>query len=132
MRDFSQSSKNFFNPESVRGCFSKLQQHAVRYGGDIGSGQGAFQDVEGRAHRGHDDFSVKAVIFEDGDDLLDDLHAPVVDIVEAADEGADVSRARLGGQQGLEGLENQGDVDLDVFRRQDPGGLEARPGSWGS
>ncbi len=111
-----------------QGVFDQLPDDVKRYGGDIGPQEGAFEHVLGRAHAGHDDFRLKAVMAVDGHDFRDQFHSVLARVVQAADKGADEGGAGLGGQNGLEGREDQGQVDLETLGGQDPGGGQAVQG----
>ena len=67
------------------------------------------------------------VIPEDLDDLGDQLHAVVRDVVEAADEGRHEGGAGLGREQRLGRREAQGDVDLNAFAGERPARLQTVP-----
>ena len=65
-----------------------------------------------------------------GDELADDVHAVLVDVVEAADERRQQRRAGLRGEQALVGREDQRAVGLDALFGEARDGLEALPRSW--
>ena len=50
---------------------------------------------------GHQHFRLVLVVAENSDDVSDQLHAVVADIVQAADEGADAPRTGFSGKQCL-------------------------------
>ena len=70
--------------------------------------------------RGDEHFGRELVVLEDLDDLLDQVHAGGGDVVEPADERADVGRTDLGGEQRLRRREDQRDVDASCPRRTAP------------
>ena len=55
------------------------------------------------------------VVLEDLDDLLDEGHAVLGDVVEAADEGADEAGPGLGREEGLARGEDERHVDRDAL-----------------
>ena len=81
-----------------------------------------------RADRGGQDLGLAAVIVIDGADVLDQLHAIEVDVIQPADEGADEGRARLGRKDRLRGREAQSDVDHMAFGCESLASRQARPG----
>ena len=96
-----------------------------RRGHHVGAGEGAELDVVGGADRGGEDFGVEQVVVIDLADLVDQVHAVEVDVVEAADEGRDEGRAGFRREQRLVGGEAERDVDLRALPRQRLAGLQA-------
>ncbi len=106
-----------------------LLNDLVGHGGDVGTGQGTVGHVDGVAHAGRDDLGLDVgVVEEHVVDGLDELDAPLGDIVQAPQEGADVGGTGAGGQQRLVGAENQGAVGGDALGGQGFDGLEALGG----
>ena len=106
-----------------------LLNDLVGHGGDVGTGQGTVGHVHGVAHAGRDDLGLDVgVVEEHVVDGLDELDAPLGDIVQAPQEGADVGGTGAGGQQRLVGAENQGAVGGDALGGQGFNGLEALGG----
>ena len=98
-------------------------------GGDVGAGPGAAQNVAGVADGGGDDLGGDLRIEgEDVGDVLNQSQAVLVDVVQTADEGADIGGAGPGGQQSLVGAENQGAVGGDALGGQHLDGLQALGG----
>lgn len=102
-----------------------LGQHAGGHGGDMRAHLGGGDDVLGMAHRGHQDLGLERVVLAvNVHDVRDQPHAVAGDIVEAADEGRDEGRARLGRQDRLGRREAEGDVDHGAAVGERPAGLE--------
>ena len=79
-----------------------LLNDLVGHGGDVGTGQGTVGHVHGVAHAGRDDLGLDVgVVEEHVVDGLNELDAPLGDIVQAPQEGADVGGTGAGGQQRL-------------------------------
>ena len=58
-------------------------------------------------------------------DGLDQVDAGLADVIQTAEEGADIGSTGAGGQQCLIGAENQGAVGGDTLRGEDLDGFEA-------
>lgn len=98
-----------------------VEEHFEDFEGDcrvVGSGFGAFEDVGGVAQARGYDFRFYAVGVVDVDYVVDELEAVFADVVEASDEGADVGRARGGGEYRLVRGEDERDVGLYSERRK--------------
>src|SRR5438874_528697 len=96
-----------------------------RTGADVRAHPGGLHDVHRSARAGDENLGLEFVISIDLDDVADQFHAGRRDVVDAADEGADIARADLRGQQRLRGRKAQGDVDLDALARQRLAGFDA-------
>ena len=96
-----------------------VEEHFEDFEGDcrvVGSGFGAFEDVGGVAQARGYDLGLDAVGVVDVDYVVDELEAVFADVVEASDEGADVGRARGGGEYRLVRGEDERDVGFDAER----------------
>ena len=102
-----------------------LLEDGVGDGRDIRACLRAFHDVFRRADAGGDDLGLDAVDVEDLRDLRHEAGAVVRDVVHAADEGADVGGSCPRCEQRLVGREDQRDVRLDPFLREDADRLDA-------
>ena len=96
-----------------------VEEHFEDFEGDgrvVGSGFGAFEDVGGVAQARGYDLGLYAVGVVDVYYVVDELEAVFADVVEASDEGADVGRARGGGEYRLVRGEDERDVGFDAER----------------
>ena len=82
----------------------------------------------GRTDRSGQDLGVEGVIVEDHPQISDQLHAVNAEIIEPADEGRDIGRAGLGGEQALIGGKAQRHIGLDILGSQRLAGFEAFKG----
>src|ERR1035437_8954157 len=96
------------------------QLHDDRIGdsGDVGADQGGVEHVDRVPDAGDDDLGFIAVVVEGGPDILDDFYDVLGDVVQPPDEGGDVGRTGLGGQERLEWGENKSDIGLDLLAVQ--------------
>ena len=110
-----------------------LLQHVERHGGDVGAHERGLRHVVGAAHGCGDDFDLLAVdgvgrevVVVDGRDDVFHLRQTVFgDVVEAADERADVAGAGAGGQKRLRHAEAQRHVHRDALGGQRVRGCQA-------
>ena len=96
----------------------ELIDHLRRARADVGAHLRGLDDVNRMARAGDEHFGLERIVPVDLDDFLDEVHAGLADIVEAADERADHRRAGLRGEQRLRGREHERDVHLEAFARQ--------------
>ena len=103
-----------------------LLNDLVGHGGNVGTGQRAVGHMDGVADAGGDDLGVDVgVVQEHIMDGLNQVDAGLADVIQTAEEGADIGGTGAGGQQCLIGAENQGAVGGDTLRREDLDGFEA-------
>src|SRR5687767_12610438 len=114
-----------FQPDVGQRMLEALLDHRGRRGHDIRAHPRRFDDVNRMADAGDEHLGRVLEVVEDVDDLADQGHAGGADVVEPADERADVAGAHLGGQPGLGRREDQRDVDGRALRRQRPARLDA-------
>jgi len=96
----------------------ELVDHGGRDRCDVGAGERDLRHVVRGADRGGEDLRGEIVVVVDLPDLLDELDAVEVDVIETAEEGRDVGRAAFGREQRLVGREAERDVGLDAFVAQ--------------
>ena len=130
---FSQSFMKESRPRSVSGCctiFFSTPNGTVAMSAPMSA---ALRDVVGAAHGGGDDLDLLAVggvgrevvVVDGGDDVADLLEAVLGDVIETADERADVAGAGACGQQRLRHAEAQRHVHRDALGGQRVGGGQA-------
>ena len=98
---FSQSFRNFSSPMSVSGCLNIASITAAGQVQMSAPRRAASTMCIGCRHRRDQHLGRELVVVEDLDDLADQAHAGRRDVVETADERADVRRADLGREQRL-------------------------------
>jgi hypothetical protein len=91
---------------SVSGCKALLDDRR-RHRDHVGAHPGRLDDVDGVADAGDQHLGTEFEVVEDIDDLADQVHAGRADVVEPADERADVGSARLGREPGLRRRKDQ-------------------------
>jgi len=74
---------------------------------------------------GDDDLGVILIVVVNIQDLLNQFHAVVRDVVQASDKGAHVGRACFGRHQGLQRGKDQGLIDVDAVRGEHFGRFES-------
>ena len=106
-----------------------LLEGAEGHGGNVRAHEGGLGHVVGRADGGGDDLDLvvdvlarPVVVLDAGDHIGQLGDAVLADVIEAADEGAHVAGAGVGGQQGLRSGEDQRHVDADALGSQRVGG----------
>src|SRR5262245_62375660 len=92
--------------------------HRRRAGCDVGPHARRFDNVIWVSAAGDENLRRVLVVVEDLDDLANHFHAVRGDVVQPADEGADVAGARLRGEQRLRWREAQRDVDANALARE--------------
>src|SRR3990172_4893158 len=102
-----------------------LLEHLERRRGDVRAEQRRLSHVPRMADRRGQHFRLQVVKLDDRHQLADDVHAVLVDVVEAADKGRQQRRPGLGGQQALVGGEDERAVGLDAFLGEAVDGLQA-------
>src|SRR5687767_4332033 len=112
-------------PDVGQRMLEALLDHRGRRGHHVRAHPRRFDDVNLMADAGDEDLRRVLEVVEDVDDLADQGHPGGADVVEPADERADVAGADLGGQPGLGRREDQRDVDGRTFGRQRPARLDA-------
>ena len=117
--------QELLQPDVGQRMIEQRVDHRRRAGADVGAHARRLDDVHRAARAGDEDLGLEVVVAVDLDDVANQLHAGRRDVVEPADERADVGRADLGGEQRLRRREAQRDVDLDAFARQRLAGLDA-------
>src|SRR5712691_6194102 len=76
----------------------ELFEDGEGHGGDVGAGLGGVDDVQRIADGRREHLGLEAVVAVDLADVADQVHADGPDVVEAAEERADIGRASLGGE----------------------------------
>ena len=109
----------------VSGWLNSWSMTRRRTGRDVGAHLRRFDDVDRMAAARDEHLRRELVVVVDLDDLANEIHAVRRDVVEPADERADVGGAGLRGQQRLRRREAQRDVDAQAFVRQRLAGLDA-------
>ena len=107
-----------FQPDIGQRVVEQRVDHRRGAGADVRSHACRFDDVHRTARAGDENLGRELIVVEDLDDLVNQAHAGRRDIVKAADERADESRADLGSEQRLRRREDQRDVDADAFLRE--------------
>src|SRR5882724_7954814 len=103
----------------------ELLEHRERQRHDVGAGLRSVDDVKRVADRGREHLRLEPLDPVDLADVPDQVHADVRDVVEAAEEGADVDGAGLRGEERLGRREAERLVDADslageVLHRLEP------------
>jgi hypothetical protein len=93
-------------------------------GGDVRAHLRRPDHVHGVADAGDQNLRTVGVVVEDLEDMRDDFHAVVPDVVQAADEGGYERRAGLGGEQRLGSGEDERHVHPVAALGEGPGGLQ--------
>src|SRR5206468_223027 len=101
-------------PDVAQRVLHELLEDRERAGGDVRAHLRRADDVERAAHARDQHLGRVRVVVEHLQDLRDEVHAVVTDVVEPPDEGGDEGGARLGGEEGLRGLEDQRHVHADA------------------
>src|SRR5438477_8407416 len=89
----------------------ELLQDGERHRRDVGTGERGLRDVHRTPDRGREDLGGDLLLAIGGDDIRDDTHAVLVDVVETAGEWTDDVRPDRRGEQRLVHREAQRDVD---------------------
>jgi len=92
-----------------------LLEDLEREGRDMGAGERRLRHVEWVPDRGREDLGVELVDRHDIDELADDDHPVLVDVVEPADERRQERCPGLRREKSLVGREDQGAVGLDAL-----------------
>src|SRR5262249_9285988 len=117
--------EELLEPDVRQRMLHQLLEHRERDRHDVGAGLGGVDDVERVADRGSEDLSLEALDAVDLTDITDQIHPNVRDVVEAAEEGADVDGAGLRREEGLRRREAERLVDADALAGEVLHGLEA-------
>ena len=110
--------KKLLDSDIGEGMFCQLGNDLKRNCGNIRTDKGCIQDVLRTPDACDDDLALVAIIVIDGDDILNQIHARVADIIQAADKGTDVGGSGLRGQKRLRGRKYQGDIGFNALRRE--------------
>src|SRR5262245_35951862 len=108
-----------------------IEEHVEHFEGqcaDMRSSASSLRDMQRGAEGRREHLRLEPVDRIDLDNLLDEVHAILSDIIETADKRADDVGACLGGQQSLSGREAKRDVEADAFLTQQRGCLDAIAG----
>ena len=114
----------FLDADVGQRVLQHLHDDLIGHRCDVGTCFGGVGNVLRAADAGGDDLGVNAVEIEDGGDVLHDRDSVVGDVVEPADEGADVGGAGFCREKCLGGAEDQGHVGADAQSGQPLDGFE--------
>ena len=117
--------KEFLEAAVGQGVFDDLLEDGEGRRDDVAADFGRFHEVDGAAGGGGENFGFKAVVVVDHPDVADEFEAVGTDVIEATDKGADVAGSGFGGEEGLVGVEAEGDVGLNPFGGEALDGFEA-------
>ena len=67
--------QELLNANIREGMLDELHEHLVGDGGDMSTGQSGFDNMRGVPDAGNDHFCIVPVVFVNGDDLTDEIHA---------------------------------------------------------
>src|SRR5215471_17031725 len=93
--------QELFNSLVREGMLQKLIEYFCRHSADVGTHQTCLHYMNRIADGRHENFCREFVIIKDRDDVLDEFHAVLTNVVQAADERADEIGAGLGGHDRL-------------------------------
>src|SRR2546422_4348315 len=97
-----------------QGMLDHLLHHLGRHRGDARPGAGGLDDVQRVSDAPDENLSLHLVVAEDLNEVLDDVHPAMADIIQPPDEGAHVGRAGLRGEKTLVRGEDERHVHRDT------------------
>src|SRR5438128_6826963 len=99
--------QEFLQADVGERMLEQLVDHRRGHRHDVGAHPRGFDHVNGIAHAGDEHFGGVIGVVEHVDNLADDLHPLVADVVEAPDKRAHIAGAGFGGEPRLRGGEDQ-------------------------
>ena len=82
--------EKLFEPVVCKRMINELGHHLERHCRHVGTNARRFNNVNGMANAGREYFGFPIVVLIDFDNVADELQAVLPDVIESADEGADV------------------------------------------